>query len=89
MELTDNAVTILQRRYLSQGETPEAMVWRVATAVAQAERADRDLWAKRFGLMIERLDFLPNSPCLANAGKGNGLAWNACYVLPVPDSVVR
>lgn len=81
-------------------ETPEDMCWRVALAIAQAEaryasavgldeKAVVRTWAERFyDLMIEQ-KFLPNSPTLMNAGKGNSLQYSACYVLPVGDSMVE
>ncbi len=81
-------------------ETPEDMCWRVAVAIAQAEtryasaaghdeRAVVQAWAERFyDLMIEQ-KFLPNSPTMMNAGKGNNLQYSACYVLPVGDSMVE
>ncbi len=81
-------------------ETPEDMCWRVAVAIAQAEaryasaaghneKAVVQTWAERFyDLMIEQ-KFLPNSPTMMNAGKGNNLQYSACYVLPVGDSMVE
>src|SRR5262249_3519112 len=39
-----------------------------------------------YDMMVEGY-FLPNSPTLMNAGKGNQLQYSACYVLPVGDSM--
>src|SRR2546423_5877894 len=97
-KLTKNARTVLERRYLQHDdagnplETPGGAFWRVAREVARGsvlwetpESVDRV--ARDYYMMMARLDFLPNSPTLMNAGKGNGLQYSACYVLPVPDSM--
>ena len=73
-------------------ETPDELCWRVARAVAQAERqwtADDargrgDCARASIDIMAEHR-FLPNSPTLMNAGKGNNLQLSACYVVPVED----
>ena len=39
-----------------------------------------------YDMMVDS-KFLPNSPTLMNAGKGNQLQYSACYVLPVGDSM--
>jgi ribonucleoside-diphosphate reductase alpha chain len=95
---TDAALKVLKERYLHRRpdgtfETPEEMVWRVASAIAEAEReygaSDDEIQAIAKGfydLMIER-KFIPNSPTLMNAGLGNNLQYSACYVLPVEDSI--
>jgi ribonucleoside-diphosphate reductase alpha chain len=87
MPFSKNALTILQKRYLRDGETPEGMLRRVARAVAGAEKpGNQEIWEDRFFQLMESLDFLPNSPTLMNAGLPNGqLA--ACFVLPVEDSM--
>jgi len=93
--LTANAVQVLQARYLSTDadgrlrETPADMFWRAAIAVAAAEErygASPGAAADAFYDAMARLQFLPNSPALMNAGTPvPQLA--ACFVLPVEDSL--
>jgi ribonucleoside-diphosphate reductase alpha chain len=95
MNLTVNALRVLQQRYLlkdRQGrviEAPEEMFRRVAKAVAGAEDLNGghpQEWEETFYRLLSNLKFLPNSPTLMNAGKDIGqLA--ACFVLPVDDSM--
>jgi ribonucleoside-diphosphate reductase alpha chain len=63
------------------------MFWRVARFVAASEDEPADdTIVKMFHDMMARLDFLPNSPTLMNAGRRGGqLA--ACFVLPIEDSM--
>jgi ribonucleoside-diphosphate reductase alpha chain len=95
--LTPQAVTILEKRYLKKDargwviESPEEMFWRVAKNIAEAERlygnqTPPEELSEIFFQMMASLDFLPNSPCLMNAGRDlQQLA--ACFVLPVEDSL--
>ncbi len=95
---TEPALRVLRERYLArQGgeviETPEEMCWRVAGSIAEAEArygrspaAVREVATAFYEMMVDGY-FIPNSPTLMNAGKGNGLQYSACYVLPVGDSM--
>ncbi len=95
MQLSENALKVLQARYLLKDEkariieTPEEMFSRVSSGVAGAERLyneDAAYWEDKFHALMTSLKFLPNSPTLMNAGKPMGqLA--ACFVLPVEDSM--
>jgi ribonucleoside-diphosphate reductase alpha chain len=90
--LTDNARTVLSRRYLmknedgSPAETPEDMFYRVAENIASCEDKQKDLWTELFYNLMISLDFLPNSPTLMNAGR-ELQQLSACFVLPVGDSM--
>jgi ribonucleoside-diphosphate reductase alpha chain len=93
-ELTQTAETVLSRRYYlkdSAGdvvETWETLCKRVSTAVADVEKESKEYDALResYFRMMYHLDFLPNSPCLMNAGTDIGQL-SACFVLPIEDSM--
>lgn len=98
LNLTENAITVLERRYLKkddQGrpvEKPAALFRRVAHNIASAERqygaSDGEVkqWEARFYELMSSLEFLPNSPTLMNAGRPFQQL-SACFVLPIEDSM--
>lgn len=80
--LTKSAQKLLEKRYIHKelGESSwEDVVERVLEAVVPNNKdAYREILLERY--------FVPNSPCLVNAGtKINGLS--ACYVVPLEDSL--
>src|SRR5690348_7012439 len=98
LDLSPNAVTVLERRYLvkdDQGrpvERPEQLFRRVARTIAEPERgygasdkAVEGLAETFFELMASRV-WMPNSPTLMNAGRPLGQL-SACFVLPVDDAL--
>ena len=95
--LSKNALKVLEKRYLRKDqegriiESPTDMFHRVASNISRADLKykEKKILLKTeaiFHGMLERLEFLPNSPTLMNAGKKLGqLA--ACFVIPVEDSL--
>ena len=96
LKLSLSAIAVLKARYLRHDrsgrpvESTGEMMDRVATHVAQAEDAVRQgsagRWAEAFAQTMRRLEFLPNSPTLMNAGTEVGLL-SGCVVLPLEDSL--
>jgi ribonucleoside-diphosphate reductase alpha chain len=96
-EFTSNALLVLEKRYLAKDssgksiETPRGMLERVARNIASTEKmfnekSDTKKWEKNFYEMMARLEFMPNSPTLMNAGR-ELQQLSACFVLPVEDAI--
>ena len=97
-QLSENAKVVLKRRYQAKDEngmvTEDAtdMFHRVASALSQPElNYGKDEKARQvveaiFFSTMSRLDFLPNSPTLMNAGRRLGQL-SACFVLPIEDDL--
>jgi ribonucleoside-diphosphate reductase alpha chain len=89
-----NARRVISKRYsLKDARSASLEEWSdiVARVVAHVSVAETDpdkrdeFFTAMSGIMQAR-EFVPNTPCLVNAGKPNGqLA--ACFVLDVPDSI--
>ena len=90
-DIPANGMTVLERRYLlrdEQGnvqETPADLLRRVARFVAEGDvaygksEAEVAALTERFYELMARLEFLPNSPTLMNAGRPLGQL-SACFV---------
>ncbi len=97
-QLSDNAITVLERRYLIKDadgqptERPEDLFVRVAETIAAPDArygaskgAVAELAEAFCDIMATRV-WMPNSPTLMNAGRPLGQL-SACFVLPVEDSL--
>lgn len=97
MKLSENAIKVLEKRYLEKDENGnliedcEGMFRRVAKAIASADANYTDKKGlvqieQEFFDMMADLEFLPNSPTLMNAGRPLGQL-SACFVLPIEDTM--
>ena len=98
IELTPNSIKVLERRYLRKDEngkvveTPEELFLRVAKVVAEPDKnyGATDLEVEKsveeFYRIMAKLEFMPNSPTLMNAGRPLGQL-SACFVIPIEDSM--
>ncbi len=98
LKLPLNAILVLERRYLrkdAKGRVTEStaeMFRRVAKTIAEVEKryekSDSEVvrYEDEFYQMLTRLEFIPNSPTLMNAGTMFEQL-SACFVLPIEDSI--
>jgi ribonucleoside-diphosphate reductase alpha chain len=96
---TENALRVLQARYLKKDESgtctelPADLFRRVARTMAAVEtthygatETQRREWEDKFYDIMVEGRYMPNSPTLMNAGREMGML-SACFVLPVGDSI--
>lgn len=83
--ISKTAKNILKKRYYSPGEEKwEDVAKRVVDWVYPKEKyPDKHDSMQN---LIKNTYFVPNSPCLVNAGKKNG-GLNACFVVDFPDTI--
>ncbi|MEF8848272.1 MAG: adenosylcobalamin-dependent ribonucleoside-diphosphate reductase [Candidatus Thermoplasmatota archaeon] len=97
LKLNINSIEVLKKRYLAKNqdgeiiESPSEMFKRVAEKVAEIDKKypeiNVDKLEKKFYNSMIKLEFLPNSPTLMNAGLNLPQQLSACFVLPVEDSL--
>ena len=86
--ISENAMKILEKRYFVKDkdgilmEDEYGMFRRVSSVVGKGD----DNLKEQFFYMMQNLDFLPNSPCLMNAGAKLGQL-SACFSIPVEDDM--
>jgi ribonucleoside-diphosphate reductase alpha chain len=77
-------MNILQKRYFEEGETKwDDVVNRVIDNIIPEASEERKETTRE---MMLNGYFIPNSPCLVNAGKRNG-GLAACFVVDFPDNI--
>ena len=85
MELSPNAIDILEKRYLMEGEDWEKCCRRVGRIIAQYEAIPQE-WEDIFSETIYNCDFIPGGRVIRNAGRPRGSLFN-CFFIPVEDSI--
>lgn len=98
LKLSDNAKFTLKQRYLLKDEdgeiieTPTKLFRRVAKTITDVElnygknKQEIEQLRKEFFNMMNKLEFLPNTPTLFNSGTELSQL-SACFALPVEDSL--
>jgi ribonucleoside-diphosphate reductase alpha chain len=99
--VSDNALAVLRKRYFLKDrvdhpvEDENQFFRRVVEGVVEVEAARGWVSGEGYARLVDEmygllrgLRFVPNSPCLMNAGKPNSYAQlAACFVLPIGDDL--
>ena len=78
--------SIWKDRYQKNGESYDNQLWRVADFIATAEPSVeevRDKWADKFFSIMKEGYFFPAGRTMSNAGIGEKLTLNNCFVAPI------
>lgn len=75
--------SIWKDRYQKNGESYDDQLWRVADFIAEAEETKAYKWADQFYGIMKAGYFFPAGRTMSNAGIGEKLTLNNCFVAPI------
>lgn len=78
--------SIWKDRYQKNGESYDAQLWRVADFIATAESSIEEIrnkWSEKFFIIMKEGYFFPAGRTMSNAGIGEKLTLNNCFVAPI------
>ena len=75
--------SIWKDRYQKNGESYDDQLWRVADFIAEAEETKAPKWSEQFYSIMKSGYFFPAGRTMSNAGIGEKLTLNNCFVAPI------
>lgn len=75
--------SIWKDRYQKNGESYDDQLWRVADFIAEAEETKAHKWSDKFFSIMKEGYFFPAGRTMSNAGIGEKLTLNNCFVAPI------
>ena len=75
--------SIWKDRYQKNGESYDDQLWRVADFIAEAEATQAHKWSEKFYSVMKEGYFFPAGRTMSNAGIGEKLTLNNCFVAPI------
>lgn len=75
--------SIWKDRYQKDGESYDDQLWRVADFIAEAEETKAHKWSEQFYSIMRAGYFFPAGRTMSNAGIGEKLTLNNCFVAPI------